>query len=107
MEEFKKMNNYMAVGRISKMPTTINENGKEKTILTIAVNRSYKNEKGIYPVDIIPITLWKGIDENSLEYLKTGDTIGIKGRIENNDEKLEIIAERMTFLSSSRKDNEE
>lgn len=101
------MNNFMAVGRVTKQPTTIFENEKEKTIVNMALNRNYKNNEGFYEVDFIPVTLWEGVAITCLEYIKPGDVIGIRGRIESNEGKLEIIAERLTFISSSRKDNEE
>jgi len=53
--------------------------------------------------------LWKGIAENTVEYVKKGDLLGIKGRIqtrnfqtEENNKKYvtEVVAEKVTFLSS-------
>ena len=54
--------------------------------------------------------MWKGIAENTATYVKRGDLVGIKGRIqtrtyEKNDETkyaTEVIAEKVTFLSSNR-----
>ena len=53
------------------------------------------------------------IAENTSQYCKKGDLIGIKGRLETRkvkpEEKIdtitELIAEKVTFLSSSKKDN--
>ena len=40
-------------------------------------------------------------------YLKKGDTVGIKGKLSMNDNKLIVIAERVMFLSSNRNMEEE
>ena len=54
--------------------------------------------------------------ENTTEYCKTGDMLGVKGRvqtrlIESDDgtkkKKTEIIAEKVTFLSTARKKDDE
>ena len=50
--------------------------------LTLAVPRSFKNMKGEYDTDYIPCVLWKGVAENTAEYCKKGDLVGIKGRIQ-------------------------
>ncbi len=94
------LNQIVVVGRMVSDPQ-INEteNGKVATI-TLAVPRSYKNENGEYETDFIPCVLWKGIATNTCEYCKKGDLIGIKGRMQSIENKLEIIAEKVTFLSS-------
>lgn len=83
------------------------------TNITLAVPRSFKNINGQYDTDFIPCVLWKGIAESTTEFCKKGDLVGIKGRIqtrefEAEDEKrkqvVEIIAEKVTFLSSKSKD---
>lgn len=45
---------------------------------------------------------------NTAEYCHKGDIIGIKGRVVTEDDKINIIAEKATFLSSHKqKDNDE
>lgn len=45
--------------------------------------------------------------ENVVEYCDKDDLIGVKGRLETQNEKLVVIADRMTFLSTrKREDNE-
>ncbi len=66
----------------------------------LAVPRSYKNENGEYETDFIPCVLWNTIAVSTCEYCKKGDLVGVKGRIQNIADKIEIIAERVTFLSS-------
>lgn len=100
------LNQIILVGRLVSDPQ-INEteNGKVSTI-TLAVSRSFKNEEGIYETDFIPIILWEGIATNVNEYCKKGDLLGVKGRLQTKDNKIEVVAEKVTFLSS-KKSNEE
>ena len=80
--------------------------------VTLAVPRSYKNVNGEYDSDFIDCTLWYGIAESASEYCHKGDLVGIKGRIqsstyEKNGEKkykTDIIAEKITFLTSKKAD---
>lgn len=49
------MNNLVTlIGRLARNVETIEEN---KAIITLAVQRNYKNEEGIYEVDFIPCVL--------------------------------------------------
>ena len=101
----------MLVGRVAKKIELKNDNqGKVYTTMTIAINRSYKNEEGIYETDFINILLYENIARKAQEFLQFGDTVGIRGRIENNQEdknaQYNIIAEKLTFLSSRKVDGE-
>ena len=91
------MNQVILVGRIVNDPT-IEEN--EKCILTIAVTRSFKNADGVYETDLIPCLIWNGIVSNVCDYCHKGDVVGIKGRLQTKDNILEVIAEKVTFLSN-------
>jgi len=95
------LNQTVLVGRIVSDPQ-INETENERkfTLIKLAVPRSYKNENGEYETDFIPCVLWNTIAVSTCEYCKKGDLVGVKGRIQNIADKIEIIAERVTFLSS-------
>lgn len=97
------VNQLVIVGRISEI---VKESDK-KVIVDIKVPRSYKNIDGEYSSDIATITLYNTIAQNTIEYCNVGDLIGIKGRIERLDKNkpMEILAEKITFLSS-KKENE-
>jgi len=96
-------NMFMLVGRINNdIKIEKNENGVSTMILEVNVSRSYKNEEGIYESDIIEVRLWNGIANNTQEYCCKGDLVGIKGRIQQTGNKMELIAEKLTFLSSSK-----
>lgn len=106
------LNQIILVGRLVRTPELfLTENGKKGTIITLAVGRNFKNQDGEYDTDFLDCTLWTGIAENTAEYCKTGDVIGVRGRlqsrlIDNDDgtkyKKVEIIADKVTFLSSSK-----
>ena len=97
------MNHIVLVGRLTKDPeNVILESGKIVSNVILAVQRSYKNEEGEYTTDFIPCVLWDGVAQNVVEYCKKGDLIGIKGRIQSTADKIELIAERVTFLSSNK-----
>jgi single-strand DNA-binding protein len=107
------LNQIVLVGRLVSDPQ-INETESEKKVctITLAVPRSYKNIDGEYETDFIDITLWQNIAEQTSEWCKKGDLIGIKGRIQTymkDDNKItQLIAEKVSFLSSkANKDNEE
>ncbi len=111
------LNQTVIVGRLVKDPELKEtENGNKVTNITLAVPRSFKNSNGEYETDFISCVLWKGIAENTVEYCKKGDLIGVKGRVQTRsfeveDEKrryvMEIVAEKVTFLSSKNKDEKE
>ena len=67
---------------------------------------------GEYESDFINCVLWDSVAKSTVDYCKKGDIVGIKGRIqsrmvEDNDEKkyyVDVIAERVTFLSSNKQE---
>lgn len=95
------LNQIVLVGRLVEKPIVEeNENGRKVSTITLAVTRSFKNSEGLYDNDFIPVILWDVIASNTSEYCKKGDLIGIKGRIQSSVDKIQVIAEKVTFLSS-------
>lgn len=93
------MNNYVIlIGRI--VNELIIDSNTKNCEITMAINRAFKNEDGIYETDFIPVTLKKSIATNVVEYCKKGDLVGIRGRIARINEPMQIIADKVTFLSS-------
>ena len=94
------LNQLTLVGRLVSDPQ-INEtkNKTKECNITLAVPRTYKNE-----TDFIPVRLYNDIAKNVVEYCKKGDLVGIKGRVqtrqEENNNIIEIIAERVSFLTN-------
>lgn len=101
------LNQIVLVGRIAKeIEVKETDSGKKVCYITLACQRCYKNEEGIYETDFIPCTLWNGIAENVAEYCRKGDIVGVKGRIQSENAGIAIIAEKVTFLSSKKEDEE-
>lgn len=108
------LNQIILVGRLVSDPEIKEtENGIKKSVITLAIPRSFKNTNGEYETDFIPCVLYSGIAESTKEYCKKGDLLGVKGRIQrysgndytaNGKPILEVVAEKVTFLSS-RKEN--
>lgn len=106
------LNHVVVAGRLTSDPVVEEtENGKKVSSITVAVPRSYKNVDGTYDTDFIRCTLWGGIAENTCEYCKKGDIIGVKGRIQtssyetedgNKKYAMEVVAEKISFLSSKK-----
>ena len=110
------LNQVVLVGRLTDdLTVTETENGKKVTSMILAVQRSFKNPDGIYEADFIKCTLWNAVADRTAEYCKKGDIVGIKGRIqvtsyEDKEGKkqysTEVIAEKVTFLSSKSPEEE-
>ena len=108
------LNQAVLVGRIVQTPELKEtENGKKLTRVTLAVPRSFKNSNGEYETDFISCVMWKGVAENTAEYCQAGDLVGIKGRIQSRQYETEeeqkrqvkeVVAEKVTFLSSKKAD---
>lgn len=105
------VNQVVLVGRIARAPEVrTTESGKKYASLTLAVPRNYKNSNGEYDTDFLDCMLWTQVAESTSEYCKTGDMIGVKGRVQariietpegTKKRKTEIVAERVTFLTSN------
>lgn len=109
------LNQIVIVGRLVKDPELKEtEKGKKVTNITLAVPRSYKNPEGEYDTDFIDCILWTGVAENTAEYCKKGDLLGVKGRVQTRSyEKdevkkyvTEVVAEKVTFLTHKKQENE-
>ena len=96
------LNNVILVGRLVNEPTIEEmEDGKKVTTITLAVNRNFKNVDGIYETDFIPCILWNSVAATTTEYCRKGDVLGVKGRLQTRENKVEVVAERVTFLKSN------
>lgn len=100
-------NTVILVGRLSSDP--------EPEYVTITVPRTFKNVDGEYETDIIKCRLYNGISQKVMDYCKKGDLIGIRGRLQrknsndytaNGEQIIEVIADKITFLSSKKEGEE-
>ena len=111
------LNQVVLVGRLTKdLEVKELEDGKKVTNMTLAIPRSFKNADGEYETDFVECTLWNNIAENTAEYCKKGDIVGVKGRLQsssfekedgNKEFRTQVMAEKVTFLSSRSKDEPE
>ena len=105
------MNQIVLVGRLTKDPEVIEKENKKLSTIVLAVQRPFKNVNGVYETDFIKCIMWNVIAENTSEYCHCGDVVGIKGRLQtdsyededgNKKYVVEVIAEKVTFLSSKK-----
>lgn len=110
------LNQVILVGRIVKdLEVKKLEDGKKVTTMTLAIPRSFKNEQGEYETDFIDCRLYNNIASNTAEYCRKGDIVGVKGRIQTTqnidengnitDKTTNIMAEKVTFLSSGKEND--
>ncbi len=109
------LNQIVLVGRLTKnINVNKAENGVKLATISLAIPRSFKNMEGTYDTDFIDCVAFENVAENTAAYCSKGDIVGIKGRvqsrvIEKDGKKeylMDIVAEKVTFLSSRKKDNE-
>lgn len=96
------LNQVVVVGRLIETPILEEtKSGKKTCTITIAVQRSFKDEEGVYHTDIISCNLVGGLAENTCEYCTKGDFIAVRGRLArlSNEMELQIVADKITFLS--------
>ena len=97
------LNQVIIVGRIvNELVLEENNEGRKYCSMTLAVPRSFKNMDGVYDTDFIKTTLFGNIAENTVEYYKVGDLVGVKGRLAclNSKNNMSLVTEKVTFLSN-------
>ena len=91
------LNQIVLIGKLTENPKlNTSENGVKVTSISVAVQRPFKNVDGVHDIDIITCI----IGNNSIDYCEKGDTVGIKGRLQNSNNKIEVIAEKVTYFST-------
>ena len=111
------LNQVVLVGRLTRdVKVNKSDKGVNVSTITLAIPRSFKNIDGNYDTDFVDCLVFDQVALNTKEYCKKGDIVGIKGRIQSrtveedghNKNIMEIITEKVTFLSSkSCKEEEE
>lgn len=94
------LNQCVIVGRLVHI-------GKDHIVLKTA--RPYKEANGEFIYDSFNVYLSGNVLENTMNYCKKGDIIGIKGRVESPEyeqdgkvyRQLKLVGEKVTFLSSA------
>lgn len=103
------LNNYVCVGRLVSEPEIKEtKNDRKEILITLAIQRTFKNLDGNYDTDFVTFRLFGAIGNNTKEYCHKGDIIGVKGRIQtykvDDENRIELVAEKVTFLSSKKED---
>lgn len=88
---------------IGRLSTDMKENDSS---IKLAVTRQFKNENGEYETDFVDVKLIGAMLENTIKYIKKGDLIGVKGRLQVENEQLIVIADKLSFLTSNKKEEE-
>lgn len=102
------MNQVILVGRLTKDPEIKElESGKKASFINLSIQRCFKNIDGIYECDFVDCLMFEHIASNISECCHKGDVVGVKGRLQSGLQSgLQVIAEKVTFLSSKKKDDE-
>ena len=110
------MNSWNGIGRLTKdieLKFTPS-NGKAIAKFTVAVNRDYKNANGEYEADFINCLAFDKRAEVLSQYVKKGQLIGIRGRIQTGSYDTqdgtkryttEILVEGFDFLGGNQGTN--
>lgn len=110
------MNQVIVVGRACSEIKIEDVGETKKAYLSLAINRPYKNSEGVYETDFIRCVLWGKVANNANEYVRKGDVVGVKGCLQtrsyedkegNKKFVMEVVGEKVTFLSSNKKDSTE
>lgn len=112
------MNKVFLIGNLSHSPKlSETPNGTAVCKFSIAIQRSFANEKGEKVADFLNCTAWRGTAQNIAKYASKGSKISIVGSIENrnytdkngnNRTATEINVAEVEFLSApkSKEENE-
>ena len=92
------MNQVVLVGKIVDFEL---EEDNLNGCLTISVSKPYKNDKGIYETTHIPCRVIGNMVNVTQEHCKKDNIVGIKGSIENKEDKLYVMTEKLSLLKSS------
>ena len=109
------LNQVVLVGRLVYDPVLREAStGKKISSIRLAVPRSYRNVDGYYETDFIDCILFDNAAKSTVEYCKKGDIVSIKGRVQSKNDPdgehknmLDIIVEKISFLSNHRADKKE
>lgn len=70
-------------------------------VLLVETERNFKNSQGEYDVDRMLIDIPKGLRDTAFQQISQNDLLGIKGRIQTEWGRMSIVAEKISFLTTS------
>ncbi len=104
------MNKFIGIGRLTRdVELTKTPSDISVAKFTLAINRSYKDDKGNDQADFLPVVVWRNQAENCAKYLSKGSQCAVTGTIqtrsyEKDGEKkyvTEVVADNVEFLAKS------
>lgn len=109
------INNVTLVGRLTKDPEMkYTKSGVAVVSFTLAVNRTFTNQKGEQQADFISCLAWRKTAVNLADFQRKGNLVGVVGRIQTSNYegadgkrvyKTEVVAENIHFLESRKNGN--
>lgn len=103
------LNRIVIIGRLTRDPELRStSNGTPVATFTVAVDRSFSNNRGEKETDFIPVVVWRAQAESCGRYLSKGKMVAVDGRMQirtyeaNDGSKrtvAEVVAENVRFLS--------
>ncbi|MBR0386073.1 MAG: single-stranded DNA-binding protein [Erysipelotrichaceae bacterium] len=100
------LNQVIMIGKVSSFPQR-NEKDFVLASFTMEVERPYCEPDGSHRIDVFPVVLWRGVADVISEKHHLGEVVAVKGRLEMNNGIMEIIAERVSFITSQSASDEE
>lgn len=88
------LNQVVLVGKIDNIDF-------EKEQLILSVNKNYKNSDGVYESILVPCLIEGDLVNTTREYYNKDDLVGVKGSLDIIDDKLYVLAKRITMLKSN------
>ncbi len=106
-------NKVVLIGRLAQEPELryTPAEGVAVVNFTLAVNRSFSNQRGEQEADFIRIVAWRKQAENCATYLSKGSLVAVDGRLQvrSYDDRegirrkiAEVVATRVVFLEKRR-----
>ena len=110
------LNQVILVGRLTRNITVnSSDSGTKVATISLAIPRSFKNIDGTYDTDFVDCVAFENIALNAKEYCDKGDILGVKGRVQSRvvekegkkEYLMDIVAEKITFLSNKKQEEAE
>ena len=108
---FIMLNQIILIGRtVRDVEVKIAPNGRPFAIVTMAVQRSFRNQQtNVYDTDFIDVSLWGATAENVAKYAGKGSAISVRGRVANRTTDIPghptlrsagVVAEQVAFIKT-------
>lgn len=92
------LNQVMLVGKINKYDAI----DQSSINLSVAVQRFTTSGSKEIVVDIIPCLLTGNLSTTFTEYCQIGNTVGVRGKLQVENQVLYLLVDKITFLSSKK-----